>query len=217
VFKVALTGGIGCGKSTVADLLAALGAGVIDADLLAHELTAPGTPTLDQIGAQFRGVLHADGRLDRAALRALVFADPAARSRLEGILHPRIRALMLERAARLTSPYAVLVIPLLFETGQETLVDRVLVVDCPEPVQIARVQRRSGLAADEVSRIIASQVPRAVRLARAHDIIDNGDGPPTLGPQVEHLHRAYLARAAATAHTGRGVDRAPPGLPNPPR
>ena len=102
---------------------------------------------------------------------------------------------MLERAAHLTTPYAVLVIPLLLETGQETLVERVLVVDCPEPVQRERVRRRSGLADAEIRRIIASQVPRTQRLARADDVIDNGDGPEALGPQVERLHQSYLRLA----------------------
>ena len=195
MFRVGLTGGIGSGKSTVADLLAVRGAGVIDTDLLARELTAPGTPTLAVIGARFAGVLHPDGTLDRAALRALVFADPVARLQLESILHPRIRSLMLERAAYLTTPYAVLVVPLLLETGQETLVDRVLIVDCPEPVQRERVRRRSGLADVEIEPIIASQVPRTQRLARADDVIDNGAGPDALGPQVERLHQTYLTLA----------------------
>jgi dephospho-CoA kinase len=199
MFRVGLTGGIGSGKSTVADRLAALGAGVIDTDLLARELTEPDTPTLARIGAEFSGVLLPDGHLDRAALRRQVFADPCARARLESILHPPIRTLMLERAECLTTPYAVLVIPLLFETGQESLMDRVLVVDCPEPIQIERVRRRSQLPEAEIARIIASQIPRAERLARADDVIDNGSGPDDLLPQIEQLHRAYLALAGASS------------------
>ncbi|WP_295392254.1 dephospho-CoA kinase [uncultured Thiodictyon sp.] len=195
MLTIGLTGGIGSGKSTVAERFAALGAGVIDTDLLARELTEPGTATLGRIAAAFDAVLQPDGQLDRAALRALVFADPAARRRLESILHPPIRALMLERAAQLPTPYAVLVIPLLFETGQETLVDRVLAVDCPEPLQIERVCRRSGLAAAEVARIVATQVPRIERLARADEAIDNQGEPAELGPQIERLHRRYLALA----------------------
>ena len=198
MYRVGLTGGIGSGKSTVADRLAALGAGVIDTDLLARELTEPGTPTLAKIGKEFHGVLLPDGHLDRAALRRQVFADPLARTRLETILHPLIRTLMLERAARLTTPYAVLVIPLLFETGQESLMDRVLVVDCPEPIQIERVCRRNQLPEAEVARIIASQIPRAERLARADEVIDNGNGHDDLMPQIEQLHRAYLALAGAS-------------------
>lgn len=196
MFRVGLTGGIGSGKSTVAERFAAFGVGIIDTDLLARELTEPGTPTLARIGAEFDAVLLPDGSLDRAALRGLVFADPAVRARLESILHPPIRGLMLERAACLGAPYVILMVPLLLETGQESLADRVLVVDCPEPTQIARVGRRSLLGEAEVKRIIASQIPRALRLARADDVIDNGGGPQALGPQVERLHRAYLALAA---------------------
>ena len=177
MFRVGLTGGIGSGKSTVAERFAALGAGVIDTDLLARELTEPGTPTLARIGAQFGTVVLPDGSLDRAALRGLVFADPRARARLESILHPPIRGLMLERAACLQTPYVLLVVPLLLESGQESLADRVLVVDCPQAAQIARVCRRSLLAQAEVRRIIASQIPRTRRLARADDIIDNGGQP----------------------------------------
>ena len=197
MYRVGLTGGIGSGKSTVADRLAAFGAGVIDTDLLARELTEPGTLTLARIGKEFTGVLLPDGHLDRAALRRQVFADPRARDRLESILHPPIRTLMLERAECLTTPYAVLVIPLLFETGQESLMDRVLVVDCPESIQIERVCRRSQLPEAEVVRIIASQIPRTERLARADDVIDNGRVPDELMPQIEQLHRAYLALADA--------------------
>ena len=196
MFRVGLTGGIGSGKSTVAAHFAALGAGVIDTDLLARELTEPGTATLARIAAEFPGVLLADGTLDRAALRARVFADAPARARLEAILHPPIRGLMLERAACLPAPYVILMVPLLLETGQEALADRVLVVDCPESVQIERVGRRNGLARTEIERIIASQLPRRLRRARADDIIDNGGGLAALAPQVEHLHRFYLVRAA---------------------
>ena len=197
---VGLTGGIGSGKSTVADLFAGLGAGIVDTDLLARELTAPDTPTFSQIVTEFGpDLLHPDGTMDRTWLRERVFADAAARARLEAILHPPIRALMLERAAQLTAPYVLLVIPLLFETGQETLVERVLAVDCPEAIQIERVQRRSGLSDTEVARIIASQIPRAERLAKADDVIDNQGGPCALAPQVERLHQFYLALAGARA------------------
>jgi dephospho-CoA kinase len=197
VFKVGLTGGIGSGKSCVADLFAGLGAGVIDTDLIARELTEPGTSTLAQIVCDFGvEVLSPDGTLDRGGLRERVFRDRAARSRLESILHPRIRDLMLERAAKLHAPYAVLVVPLLFETGQEILMDRVLVVDCPKATQIQRVQRRNQLAPAEIARILASQVSRAERLARADDVIDNSGERVALEPQVERLHRVYLDLAA---------------------
>lgn len=197
---IGLTGGIGSGKSTVADLFGRLGAGVVDTDLLARELTGPGTPVLARIAGEFgTEILNPDASLNRSRLRKRVFADPAARARLESLLHPPIRKLMLERAAALPSSYAILVIPLLFETGQDALVDRVLVVDCPESVQVARVHQRSGLPEDEIARIMGSQIPRAERLSRADDVIDNQGDPDTLPPQVERLHRAYLALAESRA------------------
>lgn len=196
---IGLTGGIGSGKSKVADLFAGLGAGIVDTDLLARELTEPGTPTLARVAADFGpDILGPDGALDRARLRERVFAEPAARARLESILHPPIRGLMLERAARLHTPYVILVIPLLLETGQQTLVSRVLVVDCPEALQIERVRRRSSLSRSEIARIIASQIPRAERLAHADDVIDNQAEPDALAPQVQRLHRTYLALAAGS-------------------
>ncbi|MGE5153535.1 MAG: dephospho-CoA kinase [Bdellovibrio bacteriovorus] len=201
---IGLTGGIGSGKSTVAELFARLGAGVVDTDLLARELTEPGTATLAQIADELGAdILNPDGSLDRARLRGRVFADPAARARLESILHPPIRDLMLKRAAALKALYVILVIPLLFETGQQALVDRVLVVDCPESVQIARVQGRSGLPEAAIAQIMASQVPRAERLARADDIIDNQGAPDTLPPQVRRLHRRYLALAGSGSTDSR--------------
>ncbi|MBV5309180.1 dephospho-CoA kinase [Chromatium okenii] len=198
MFSVALTGGIGSGKSTVADQLAALGADVIDTDVLARELTAVGQPLLQRIAVNFGAeMLLADGALDRAALRQRVFQSPSERKRLEALLHPAIEALMLERRAALTAPYAVLVIPLLFETGQQQWAQRVLVVDVPEAVQIERVQQRSGLATDEIKRIIASQIARAERLARADDLIDNSGNSAVLIPQIKQLHERYLQLAGA--------------------
>lgn len=193
---VALTGGVGSGKSTVAALLAELGAPVVDADEIAHSLTAIGSPVLDLITDAFgTGYVDADGRLDRATLRALVFSDAAARKRLESILHPRIRSEMKRRLAEIDSAYAVLEIPLLFETGQTDLADRILVVDLPESEQIRRVQQRSGLDAAQVQRIIDSQAPRSQRLAGADDIVDNGGDRALLEDQVKRLHRAYLELA----------------------
>lgn len=197
MLKIGLTGGIGSGKSTVAELFAGLGAGVIDSDLIARELTEPGTLTLARIVDDFGAeVLSPDGILDRGVLRERVFRDRAARMRLESILHPPIRDLMLDRVAKLRAPYAVLVVPLLFETGQETLMDRILVVDCLEETQIERVQRRSGISRAEIVRILASQISRAERLARADDVIDNGGELDSLVPQVERRHRSYLDLAA---------------------
>jgi len=197
MYKVALTGGIGSGKSSASALFAALGVPVIDADVISHALTAPGGEALPAIAEAFGAdLITADGALDRAALRRIVFADPASRRRLEAILHPRIRANMLADAEAADGPYVILAIPLLLETGQTNLADRVLVIDLPRPQQIERVIARSGLEAAEVERIMASQVSRSERLAAADDIIDNSGPEEALRPQVEALHRHYLTLAS---------------------
>ncbi len=194
---VALTGGVGSGKSSVAAILSGIGVPVIDADAISHALTAPGSPVLvliaEAFGARF---IISDGHLDRAAMRALVFSDTAVRARLESILHPRIGSEMQRRLAQLSAPYAVLEIPLLFEAGQTDLADRILVVDLPESEQIRRVRHRSGLEVAEIRRIIDSQAPRSRRLEGADDVIDNSGDPQVLEEQVNHLHRYYLALAA---------------------
>lgn len=199
MFTVGLTGGIGSGKSTVADLFAALGIPVIDTDLIAHQLTAPGEAALDAIRAAFsEAVMQADGSLDRAVLRHLVFGDAAARRRLEAILHPRIRRAVEARLATLAAPYVLIVIPLLVETGgYRDLLNRVLVVDCPEALQISRVKARSGLAHDEILAILAAQASRAERLAAADDVIVNTASQASLRDEVAALHQRYLTLAAA--------------------
>lgn len=195
-YRVALTGGIGSGKSTVAEQFAALGVMVTDADAISHQLTGPDGAALPAIRAAFDAqMIDATGALDRARMRQHVFTDPAARRRLEDILHPMIRARMLTETEASRSPYALLMIPLLLETGQQSLVDRILVVDLPEEQQIARVQERSGLTREQIGRIIASQVSRAERLAAADDLIDNSGDQASLGPQIEQLHQAYLKLA----------------------
>jgi dephospho-CoA kinase len=199
MFAVGLTGGIGSGKSTVADLFAELGTPVIDTDVIARDLTAPGAAALEAIRAVFgEAVMHADGTLDRAALRRRVFADSMARRQLEAILHPRIRQAVERTLAMLTTPYALIVIPLLVETGgYRDMLNRVLVVDCPEDVQIARVVARSGLALDEVKAILAAQAGRAERLAAADDIIVNTASLEALRAEAATLHQRYLALAGA--------------------
>jgi dephospho-CoA kinase len=195
--KVCLTGGIGSGKSSVARLFAERGIEIIDADALAHDLTRPGGAAIPRLVEAFgAAALDASGALDRARMRSIAFADPAARARLESILHPLIRAESSRRAARATSPYLILMIPLLVESGRpQRRCDRVLVVDCPEEEQVRRTMTRSNLSRDEVHAIIAAQASRASRLARADDVIDNGGEPARLEPQVEALHRRYLALA----------------------
>ncbi len=198
-FIVGLTGGIGSGKSAVAALFAELGAEVVDTDAIAHELTAPGGAAIAAIRAAFGDdVIAGDGALDRAAMRRRVFADAQARQRLEGILHPMIGTESTRRCAVSTAPYVVLAVPLLIETGSyRGRVQRLLVVDCREETQVARVMKRSGLSADEVRAIMASQATRAARLAVADDIIDNDGEFARLRAQVEHLHGEYLRLARA--------------------
>ena len=194
-FSVGLTGGIGCGKSTVADLFAGLGASIVDTDAIAHSLTAPHGAAMPAIVAEF-GLDFAtpDGALDRARMRSLVFSDAGARGRLEAILHPRIRDATAAAALIATGPYVIYAVPLLIESGAwRERVARVLAVDCSEDTQVARVMQRSGLSADQVRAIMATQVTRTRRLAAADDVIDNDDGLETLLPQVTRLHERYLA------------------------
>jgi dephospho-CoA kinase len=196
---VCLTGGIGSGKSSVARLFEARGVAVIDADALAHELTAPGGAAIPAIRAAFGPeVIDERGALDRERMRQHVFGDPAARKRLEGILHPMIRDESERQRAAATSAYVILMIPLLVESGDpRRRCDRVLVVDCPEAEQVRRVMLRSNLGRAEVEAIMATQASRAERLAHADDVIDNGGDPDRLGPQVEALHARYLSLAGA--------------------
>lgn len=201
MFIVGLTGGIGSGKSTVADRFARLGVPVIDTDAIARELTAPGGAALAPIREAFGdAVIRADGTLDRAALRRLVFADSSARLQLEAILHPRIRHAVERTLATLHAPYVLVVIPLLVETGgYRDLLNRVLVVDCPEAMQIERVMARSGLTHDEVAAVIAAQAARAERLAAADDVIVNAGSPEALATEVEALNGRYRALAGKTS------------------
>jgi dephospho-CoA kinase len=206
-FIVGLTGGIGSGKSAAAERFAALGAAIVDTDVIARELTAPGGAGLAPIRAAFgEEVMAADGALDRAAMRRLVFADPAARARLEAILHPLIRAESETRcrSAAADFPYIVLVVPLLVESGgYRERVNRVCVVDCPEEIRIARVMKRSGLARQEAEAILNAQAGRAERLAAADDVIENGGGRAALVEQVNRLHAKYCALAKTCQEPAR--------------
>jgi dephospho-CoA kinase len=194
-FSVGLTGGIGCGKSTVADLFAALGATIVDTDVIAHALTAPQGAAMPAIVAEFGpDFAQPDGALDRARMRTLVFSDATARARLEAILHPRIRAATEAAGQAATGAYVIYVVPLLIESGSwRERVTRVLAIDCSEDTQVARVMQRSHLSADEVRAIMATQVTRARRLAEADDVVDNDAGLEALRTQVQALHERYLA------------------------
>jgi dephospho-CoA kinase len=201
VFSVGLTGGIGCGKTTVANLFADRGASVIDTDEIAHALTAPGGAAMPALVAEF-GPSYAtpDGALDRARMRELVFSSPGARARLEAILHPRIRDATAAAAAIATGPYVIFVVPLLIESGTwRERVGRVLAIDSPEEMQIARVMTRNGLQEAQVRAIMAAQVTREQRLAAADDVILNDDGLEALIPQVDRLHAFYLSQAERMA------------------
>jgi dephospho-CoA kinase len=194
-FSVGLTGGIGCGKTTVADMFGELGAALVDTDLIAHALTAPGGAAMAAIAAEFGpAYVTADGALDRAAMRALVFTDPGARHRLEAILHPRIRDTALAEAAAAEAPYVLFVVPLLIESGSwRARVGRVLAIDCPEEVQIARVMARNNMTEEQVRAIMATQISRAERLAAADDVVTNVGSREDLRPQIARLHANYLA------------------------
>ncbi len=196
-FTVCLTGGIGSGKSSVAREFEALGVTVIDADALAHALTAPGGAAIEPIRAAFGPeVIDARGALDRERMRHHVFGDPDARRRLEAILHPMIRAESERLAHAATSPYVILMIPLLVESGEpRRRCQRVLVVDCPEQEQIRRVMARSRLTRSEVEAIMASQATRRARLDAADDVLDNSGDVAAIAPQVARLHARYLALA----------------------
>jgi dephospho-CoA kinase len=193
-FCVGLTGGIGSGKSVASGMFAELGAAVVDTDEISRALTAPGgaaiSPIRQSFGAEY---IAADGGLDRARMRNLVFGDADAKRKLEGILHPRIRDRLRADVATARQPYAIAVIPLLFETGVcLDLLQRVLVVDCEESEQIRRASARSGLSAQEVRAIMAAQLPRAERLPRADDVLVNDGSIDALRRQVARLHARYL-------------------------
>jgi len=198
-FTVGLTGGIGSGKSVVARMFAQRGVDIVDTDQIARGLTVAGGAAMPAVLAAFGAdFADAEGALDRARMRALVFSDPDAKRRLEAILHPMIRDAVYAASLLGTGPYVIFDIPLLVESGtwRERL-QRVLVVDCPEDMQLARVIARNGLPEEQVRAIMAAQVPRQVRLAAADDVVDNSGDLAALAPQIDRLHAFYNQMAAA--------------------
>ena len=195
-YVVGLTGGIGSGKSTVADVFAQLGADSIDADLLAREVVEPGSATLSRIAEHFGdSIIMEDGSLHRQALRGIVFSDALEKDWLENLLHPLIAELMKSRISDCSSPYCLLVSPLLLETGQQQLADRILVVDVSKATQLARTLLRDRGDPDTINAIIASQIDRQQRLQKADDILDNEAGLDELNAGVRRLHQKYLRLA----------------------
>ena len=198
VFAVGLTGGIGSGKTTISDLFAELGVEIIDTDEIARSLTSRAQGAMTAIEAHFGpDVIASDGSLDRARMRELAFLDPQARETLQQILHPLIREEVQRRLAATASAYAIVVVPLLVESRGYDFSNRILVVDCSEEQQIARVMQRSGLSREQVEAIMATQTTRNNRLAVADDVIRNDGEIGTLREQVKLLHEQYLALASA--------------------
>ena len=192
---IGLTGGIGSGKSTVARAFETLGAAWVDADDVAREIVLPEEPALLAIRNRFGGqVMHQDGTLNRAALREIIFNDPEQRQWLESITHPKIRERLMQHLERLKAqgaPYVLLVSPLLFESGQNTLVNRAVVVDVPQALQLSRTQQRDGVSESQVRAILAAQLSREQRLAKADDVIDNSGDHASMMEQVARLDERY--------------------------
>jgi dephospho-CoA kinase len=196
--RIGLTGGIASGKSTVAQRFSELGVPVIDADEAARAVVAPGEPGLAEVVKRFGpSVLTTDGQLDRRALRNLIFSDSVLRKELESILHPLIQADMERRAAAMTGPYLVMAIPLLVEGENRTRIDRILVIDVEEDVQLERVMARDSTTLDQAHAILAAQAPRTIRLKAADDVLVNSGSVSDLRQAVDGLHARYLGLAAA--------------------
>lgn len=196
-FVVGLTGGIGSGKSAVSDLFAKLGIDVVDADIVAREVVAPGQPALKEIVNRFgQTILTQDGALDRPKLRQIVFDHSAHKQWLDNLLHPAIRKAMNEQLAQSTTPYVIFSVPLLVENQLDAMANRVLVVDCDEDTQLARALRRDNSNEDTIRAIMAAQATRPQRLAKADDVIDNNGSLSALPAVVEKLHQKYLKLAS---------------------
>jgi dephospho-CoA kinase len=203
--RVGLTGGIGCGKSTVTDLFAARGVSIVDTDRIAHELTGANGAAMPALLAEFgAGCVDADGAMNRVWMRELVFAEPSAKAQLEALLHPLIRATALASADAATGSYVIFAVPLLIESGSwRERVARVLVIDCPESLQVARVMARNGFTRSQVEAIMATQASRQARLAQADDVIDNSGDIAQLAPQIDRLHAIYLDLAETMSRMPR--------------
>lgn len=198
MLRIGLTGGIGCGKSTVCRLFAELGVPIIDADVIARQLVEPGQPTLYKLSAIFGdSILNTDGTLNRAELRQLAFSDQSHKQQLDAIMHPLIYAEIAAQANALHNLYCIMAIPLLLETQQRHVVDRVLVVDCSPSLQLQRVIDRDNTNQQQAEAIIATQLDRQIRLSEAHDVIDNSTTVDHLAEQVKSLHNSYLLLATA--------------------
>jgi dephospho-CoA kinase len=196
-FRVGLTGGIASGKSTAAKFFGALGVPILDSDQIARDVVEPGQPPLERLIERFgRKILTADGHLDRPALREIVFSDPKARADLEALTHPAIGAAMEALSAAAGGPYQILVVPLLVEKNLTAHVDRVLVIDCDEELQIRRLRDRDGSTPEQVQAILQAQAPRAARLRAADDVIHNDTDMSAVRDQVAALHTRYLDLAA---------------------
>jgi dephospho-CoA kinase len=197
-YRVGLTGGIASGKSTAAKFFGALGVPIIDTDQLARDVVEPGQPPLERLVERFGpGILTEDGHLDRPALRNIVFSDPMARADLEALTHPAIGAAVEARSTQLGGIYQILVLPLLVEKNLGSQLNRVLVVDCDEELQIRRLQNRDGSTLEQARAILNAQASRASRLKAAHDVIKNEGDMSTVRDQVEQLHARYLELARA--------------------
>ena len=198
MLKIGLTGGIGSGKTTVAQLFHQLNVPVIDADEIAHQICQPGQPTLKKIAQSFgREIINLDGSLNRDKLRALVFSKPDKKQQLEAILHPVIYAEINAQVAQLKAAYCIICIPLLVETQKTDLMDRILLVDCPVELQIERVKNRNQFSQEQICSIIATQASRTERLAVADDVINNSKSPLYLAEQVKKLHNSYSLLSSA--------------------
>jgi dephospho-CoA kinase len=197
VFRVGLTGGVASGKSTAAKFFGALGVPILDSDQVAREVVEPGQPPLERLVERFgASILTPDGHLDRPALRDIVFSDPRARADLEALTHPAIGAALEARSATAGGPYQILVIPLLVEKNLSSNVDRVLVIDCPQELQVRRLRARDRSTARQAQAILDAQAPRAVRLEAADDVITNDADMSAVQSQVAALHARYLELAA---------------------